>query len=112
MPLWVRPPLCYLRLTVPLTRHRLPCPLPQVDKYRPNSLDKLIVHQDIGANLRNLARAPLPAGRGKAGPRWLAARQGRVCSSTCVFVCRLAVGVRVAAGVCGARHRAWRQKTQ
>jgi hypothetical protein len=29
-----------------------------VDKHRPNTLDKLVVHKDIGANLRNLVRAP------------------------------------------------------
>jgi hypothetical protein len=27
-----------------------------VDKHRPHSLDKLVVHTDIGANLRNLVR--------------------------------------------------------
>ena len=27
-----------------------------VDKHRPNTLDKLVVHKDVGANLRNLVR--------------------------------------------------------
>jgi len=43
-----------------------------VDKHRPNTLDKLVVHKDIGANLRNLVR--LAAGARRASARSQAAR--------------------------------------
>jgi|APGre2960657444_1045066.scaffolds.fasta_scaffold00514_12 hypothetical protein len=77
MPLWV----CVLagaELRV-CARAEASCVAAQVDKYRPHSLDKLIVHQDVGENLRNLvrlaarsarlARAPVPPHRHCQRPR-------------------------------------------
>ena len=54
MPLWVRV-LAGAELHVRV-RAEVSCVAAQVDKYRPHSLDKLIVHQDVGENLRNLVR--------------------------------------------------------
>lgn len=39
-----------------MSRARAKMPL-YVDKYRPHSLDKLVVNQDIGANLKKLVRS-------------------------------------------------------
>jgi len=67
MPLWV----CVLagaELRV-CARAEASCVAAQVDKYRPHSLDKLIVHQDVGENLRNLVR--------------LAARSARLARAPC-----------------------------